>query len=93
MVRSPVEMGAPRQRRRYSKAVKYITGVWDLNEANNDVTTLMNFFENTCKLGQDSFFLNHPRTGVSTEFYFVERPVPSHVLGKRYAATLTLRLA
>lgn len=88
---SPVDAGAPRQRRKFTKATKYLAGTWDLSSA--QVTSLMNHFENTCKLGQEPFDFVHPRTGVTVSVYFTARPVPTHIIGSRYMVALTYRIA
>lgn len=92
--RSPADAGKPRVAQKYTKAIKYITGTFDLDNSlsPSQVTTLITFFETTCKNGSLPFDFTHPRTGAAVSVYFESRPIPRHVIGKWYQVDLNLRI-
>lgn len=72
VIRSPMEVGPPKFRKRATTAFRAMTYVFNMTTAQTQ--TLDTFFETTCNGGATSFDWTNPRTGSTDEFYFVAPP-------------------
>ena len=73
VIRSDVDTGPAKVRRRMTKSVDPITCSITLNSA-AEYTTFMNFFDITLNGGVNTFTFNHPVTGVSGTYRFADTP-------------------
>ena len=61
MIRTPMETGPAKQRRRYTKDIEIIECTFNMSTSQK--TTFRDFFNNTLGGGADSFDWTHPETG------------------------------
>lgn len=76
-IRSEVEVGLPKVRRRYTKPIVVINGslVFTLDQ----VKTFNLFYNVTLKGGVESFIFNDPISQTDQEFRFIEPPIVTPV--------------
>jgi hypothetical protein len=93
VLRTDMDAGPPKQRRRFTAAVKPMTVVVGLTR--DQVESLESFFEDTLGMGAISFDWVHPRTQADVTLRFVGgtppevKPEPG---AARWQATLTLEV-
>lgn len=98
LVKSEMAGGVVRQRRLNTKPIQYVAGTWQLDQGVeispgvSEVDAFKTFFTETCLCGQVFFEMAHPRTGVTTNFYFDTVPIPRHKIGSQYEVPLRLRI-
>lgn len=68
VLRSDMEVGPSKVRRRYTTSIDEITGSITVNVSEFNI--FENFFETTLEGGSKSFYFNHPITGVQGIFRF-----------------------
>lgn len=79
MIRSNMDTGKAKRRRRYTAAPKPLKVTKVLTEAQLD--TFITFFEDTIAGGATKFNYTHPRTGATVEVAFVKTPDPARPFG------------
>lgn len=67
-IRTPMEIGPAKQRKRYTKDVDKIDATFEMDDS--QVETFLDFYENTISAGVDKFDIDHPRTGNTVEARF-----------------------
>jgi hypothetical protein len=72
LVRSSMDVGPAKVRRRTTAKVTNITG--SISCTKTQVATLQTFYDTTLEGGALEFTWTHPRTGASTDFRFVAPP-------------------
>jgi len=90
VVRSDVEVGKAKLRRRFTRAVINVNGTIYLNQA--ELQTFDTFFTLTLASGSKSFNFIDPVSGTEREYRFVDPPVYEVLAGKIGAWTATLAL-
>ena len=88
VIRTSMEAGVDKLRRRYTAGTKNYTFTYYLTDS--QVTVLDDFYTNSCAGGALRFTMNHPRTNVSKEWRFKNVPKPSLVGYNLYSVTLNL---
>jgi hypothetical protein len=72
VIRSEMEVGPAKVRRRFTKSIDRINGQITINQRDlNQFNTLENFFDTTLNGGTKPFYFDHPITGVPSIFRFV----------------------
>ena len=71
-IRSSVDVGVDKVRRRYTSGIRYIAGNMNLTSAQCD--TLDTFYQTTLNGGVDTFTMPHPRTAVTITVRFKAPP-------------------
>jgi hypothetical protein len=79
LIRAPMDVGPPKQRRGYTAGVPQLMLTWELE--GSEVDTFETFFEETLEGGALSFELPHPRLGGSITVRFVKPPAWRPVAG------------
>lgn len=78
VVRSPMDAGPQKVRRRFTAGVRPFTFTWLLTKA--QVATLDTFYNSTLSGGSLTFDgLNHPRTGTATTWRFTMPPTYTYL--------------
>ena len=72
ILRTTMDAGAPKQRRRYTAV--YTTVKFQMTLTSTQTTTLMSFYN---LVGADAFTWTHPRTSASVTARFIEPPILS----------------
>jgi len=72
ILRTQMDAGAPKQRRRYTAV--YTTVKFQMTLTSAQTATLMSFYN---LVGAGSFYWTHPRTGASVTARFTEPPILS----------------
>lgn len=75
-IRSPMDAGPAKTRRRFSAGPTAWTGALLLTP--DQVTTLLDFWRETVAGGSLRFEWQHPRTGAAVEMRFARQPRPQH---------------
>jgi hypothetical protein len=88
VIRSQVDVGPAKVRRRYTKPITSVRA--SMNCSIVQVRTLISFFTTTCAGGVDRFTFTSPVTGQSEEYRFVEPPRFSPIGGLMWRADLSL---
>jgi hypothetical protein len=91
MLRTTMDAGPPKQRRRYTAGVRTFTVAVQLTKA--QVAVLDSFFLNNLNGGVDAFTWHHPRTQATATFRFAGQS-PRYVVWSEdcYIATLALEI-
>lgn len=89
-IRTEVEAGEAKKRRRYSSTVDLVDGNIFLEGSQYD--TLIDFYENTTQHGALRFDWFHPITGNQKEFRFVGAPSITPLSGDQYRAKIQLEV-
>lgn len=90
VVRSDNDAGPAKVRRRFTSAVRTISGTLTLPAAL--VETLDNFHVTDCDEGALAFDWTHPRTGVAATLRFTAPPIYSPLSGQYYSVALALEV-
>lgn len=90
LLRTQMDVGPPKVRRRYTAAVRSVEMPLELDDA--QTTTLHDFFTTTLKDGADLFDWKLPRTGGAVTFRFVKPPKYECIHPKRYQTVLSLEI-
>lgn len=91
VIRSPMDTGRPKRRRRFTAAIKSLKVTIPLSGVELDIFTA--FYEDDIKGGSLSFNYTHPRTGVAIVVAFVSVPQPARPFGvDRFSVTLDLEI-
>lgn len=88
VVRTAMDVGAAKTRRRFTSAPRQFEAIFRVNKTQAD--TLKLFFENTTAGGSLPFSWVHPREGSVGEFRFMEVPRISAVTGTLFSAAIKL---
>ncbi len=88
VLRTAMETGAAKTRRRFTAAPRQIEMTFRVNAA--QAAILKTFFEETTAGGALPFDWMHPREGTSAEFRFVEAPRVSAVTGTLFSIAIKL---
>lgn len=90
-VESQMDSGPAKIRRRFTKAIRYISCT--LNLTASQVSDFETFWQTTCKGGSIPFDWVHPRTRSATTFRF-RNPAPSYSVygGTNVAVSFTLEV-
>ncbi len=89
-LRTQMDAGPPKQRRRFTAGVKPLTVVLSLTRA--QVATLEAFHDDTLQGGALPFEWTHPRTLATVQFRFVDEPRWSTQSEVDWRATLALEV-
>ncbi|MEO5341100.1 MAG: hypothetical protein H7837_11400 [Magnetococcus sp. MYC-9] len=89
-LRTPMEVGPAKVRRRTSAAPKQVECQMDLNAEQLDI--LEGFYQSTTAGGSLAFSWPHPRTRTTTLFRFTSPPVFHPVSGLLWNVTLKLEI-
>lgn len=90
VIRSDMDAGPPKVRRRFTAKVITIQGSIEINAAQYE--TLETFFDTTLNGGATSFDWTHPITGDTVSYRFKEPPTYSAVGPVLFRAQLTLEI-
>lgn len=88
VLRTVMEAGAAKTRRRFTAAPRQIEVTFRVNAA--QAATFKSFFEETTAGGALPFDWVHPREGTAAEFRFVEAPRVSAVTGTLFSVAVKL---
>ena len=88
VLRTAMEAGAAKTRRRFTAAPRQIEVTFRVNAA--QAATFKSFFEETTAGGALPFDWVHPREGTSAEFRFVEAPRVYAVTGTLFSVAVKL---
>lgn len=72
-IRTPMDLGPPKIRSRYTSIPTKIEGVVGMLTS-TDVDNLIAFWQNTCAEGSLNFTWVHPRTGATTTYMWLKFP-------------------
>ena len=89
VIRSEVEMGKPKRRRRYTASRETFTGSFIVDSTG--YATFKAFFNTTLVAGSLPFTHDHPITGTSTDFEFLGPYQISVAGGTYYTITVSFR--
>ncbi len=89
-VRTSVDVGPPKVRKRSTAGVKELNCVYYLTP--DQVTILETFYQDTSGYGSIPFDWNHPRTGAPITVRFKDQPKISPVGGNEWRAELTVEV-
>jgi hypothetical protein len=91
VIRTPMDVGPPKQRRANTAGVKQWTVTWELEAS--QVETFQTFFEETLEGGALSFELPHPRIdGSAVTVRFVKPPTWRPVSGDAWQVQAVLEV-
>lgn len=90
VVRTEMDVGPPKVRKRYTAAVKQFAGLMYLTETQAE--TLETFYETTTNWGSDAFDWVHPRTGAAISCRFAGPPVLEQARGRYVAAMIQIEV-
>jgi hypothetical protein len=85
-IRSDMDIGPQKVRRRYTKGVDRMTGSIWLTSAQYSI--FYTFYDVTLAGGTIPFILDHPITGVPTEFRFLNQPRISSIGGGNFQSSI-----
>jgi len=86
LVRSDMDVGPAKVRRRYTKGVENLTTT--INLTTSEYTTFKNFYDTTLNGGVTPFLFDHPITGVQEEFRFVNPPKIDSIGGGNFRVSM-----
>lgn len=89
-IRSTMDVGLDKIRRRFTKGIDLFSCTIDLNY--DDYSLLYNFFDTTINGGANTFEYDHPFTGTTSEFRFIEPPSITPKGGKWFTVTMKWEL-
>lgn len=89
-IRTPTDHGPAQVRRRYTATVRNFSMPLALTES--QMNTLDTFWETTTAQGSLRFEWQHPRTGATHEFRFLEQPKPTEAAHGLYRLSLPMEL-
>jgi len=84
-LRTDMDIGPAKVRRRSTKSIDKITGSIDLTISQYSI--FYDFFDITTNGGVGTFYFDHPITGVQTEFRFVGEPRVTSIGGGNFRAS------
>jgi hypothetical protein len=90
LLRSQVEQGPAKVRRRYTAAPRPVQVSIAVTAA--QLETFDAFYLTTLEGGALTFDWQHPRTGVSKTFRFVKQPEYTHLGGLQYTVSMDLEI-
>lgn len=88
VLRSTMDLGITKVRRRQTRSESKVSGVLILNELQTSQFSI--FFSETLKGGSIPFSGHLTREGVTQNYIFAEEPSISHVGGNYYEVSMTL---
>ena len=87
IIKSEMDIGAPKRRRRFTKAVKQMTcSIW---VTSSQYSILENFYTTTLNGGIDSFEFSHPITKVLSLYKFSGAPTVNYIGGDTYTVSMS----
>ncbi len=89
-IRTSMDVGPPKMRRRSTAAVRPITGNQHMNKT--QVAALDTFYVTTLNSGVDQFDWVHPRTQSAVDFRFTAPPQYESLGGTAWMVTLSLEV-
>ena len=89
-IRSSIDAGPPKVRRRFSATTENITGSITIDKT--QYSTLIDFYKNTLYEGTLTFTWIHPITGNTVSMRFVQPPEIAPMNSLYFKATLTLEI-
>lgn len=91
VIRTPMEVGPPKHRPRYTHAITLWSMIWELD--GDQLTTLQTFYEQTLGHGTVPFDFPHPRTGAVTVVQYAGEP-PSYrnISGNLWQVTMRVEV-
>lgn len=85
-VRSDVDVGLPKVRSRYTKAIDSVSATIRIDY--DDFITVQDFYRTTLINGTQTFAYNHPLTGEAAEWRFIEPPNIEPMGGRVFQVTM-----
>jgi len=89
-IRSQMDVGPAKLRRRTTGNVRLFAMTFELTLA--QIAILETFFTTTLTGGSEAYNFDHPRTGVTGEYRFLEPPIYSNSGGDLWVASCRLEL-
>lgn len=88
LIRSEVDVGLPKVRRRYTRPFQLVTG--SIKADKNQVNTFNTFFDTTLQGGLLWFEFNDPFTGSLASYRFIDPPVITPITEKWFLISMNL---